>query len=63
MKRRLFLIALVIGILVLALGGWSVQGLRWLATGSPQRRPTSGAWKGRAPQTVMWARPAAASRG
>ena len=29
MKQRLLLLVLGLGILVLALGGWAVQGLRW----------------------------------
>jgi hypothetical protein len=33
MKRTLFFILVVTGLLVLALGGWMVQGLRW-ATGA-----------------------------
>jgi hypothetical protein len=33
MKRRLFFLLLVSGLLVLALGGWTLQGLRWAASG------------------------------
>jgi hypothetical protein len=33
MKKRLLFALLVTGLLVLALGGWTVQGLRWTATG------------------------------
>jgi len=33
MKKRLLFLLLVTGLLVLALGGWAVQGLRWAATG------------------------------
>ena len=33
MKTRLLFLLLVTGLLVLALGGWTVQGLRWAATG------------------------------
>jgi hypothetical protein len=33
MKKRLLFLLLVTGLLVLALGGWSVQGLRWAAAG------------------------------
>jgi len=29
MNQRLFLIALALGLLVLALGGWLVEALRW----------------------------------
>lgn len=32
MKRRLLFLLLVTGLLLLALGGWAVQGVRW-ATG------------------------------
>ena len=33
MKKRLLFLLLVTGLIVLALGGWTVQGLRWAATG------------------------------
>jgi hypothetical protein len=33
MKKRLLLLLLVTGLLVLAVGGWTVQGLRWAASG------------------------------
>jgi hypothetical protein len=33
MKKRLLFLLLVTGLLVLALGGWTVQGLRWAAAG------------------------------
>ena len=29
MKRKLFFLLLVTGLILLALGGWTVQGLRW----------------------------------
>ena len=32
MKKRLFLLLLVTGLLLLALGGWTVQGLRRFGT-------------------------------
>jgi hypothetical protein len=32
-KKRLLVVLLVTGLLVLALGGWAVQGLRWAAGG------------------------------
>ncbi len=38
MKRLLFLVALAVGLLLLALGGWAVQGIRWTLTGSRRRR-------------------------
>jgi len=37
MKKRLLLGLLVTGLLVLALGGWIVQGVRWAATGGRVR--------------------------
>jgi hypothetical protein len=33
MKKRLLFLLVVTGLLVLALGGWTVQGLRWATTG------------------------------
>ena len=33
MKRRLIFLLFVTGLLLLALGGWAVQGLRFAATG------------------------------
>jgi hypothetical protein len=33
MNRKLIFILVVTGLLVLALGGWTVDGLRWLAGG------------------------------
>jgi hypothetical protein len=33
MKKRVLLGLLVTGLLVLALGGWIVQGVRWATTG------------------------------
>jgi hypothetical protein len=36
MKRRLFLTALAFAILVLALAGWTVRGMRW-TVGAPAR--------------------------
>jgi hypothetical protein len=37
MKQRLLFVLLVIGLLALAVGGWTVQGLRWAATGGRAR--------------------------
>jgi hypothetical protein len=33
MKKRLVFLLLVAGLVVLALGGWTVQGLRWALGG------------------------------
>jgi len=33
MKRRLLIMLLVTGLLLLALAGWSVKGIRWVAAG------------------------------
>jgi hypothetical protein len=33
MKRKLFFILLATGLVLLALGGWAVQGARWAVTG------------------------------
>lgn len=56
MKKRLFISGLVLGIIVLALGGWTVKGIRRVLMGSsrrrvvvaPARRPAAvghGAWR------------------
>lgn len=37
MKKRLLFLLFVTGLLVLALGGWTVQGLRWATTGGWSR--------------------------
>jgi hypothetical protein len=37
MKRRFLFTLLVTGLLLLALGGWTVQVLRWAATGGRSR--------------------------
>jgi hypothetical protein len=39
MKRRLFFILLVTGLILLALGGWAIKGLRWAAGGRPTTVP------------------------
>jgi hypothetical protein len=36
-RNRLLFLLLVTGLIVLALGGWAVQGLRWAATGGRAR--------------------------
>jgi len=33
MKKRLLFLLVVTGLIVLALGGWTVQGLRWAVSG------------------------------
>jgi hypothetical protein len=33
MKRNLFISAIVVAILVLAVGGWTVRGARWALAG------------------------------
>jgi hypothetical protein len=33
MKQKLFFILLAAGLVLLALGGWAVQGTRWAVTG------------------------------
>ena len=40
MKRLLLLFLLALGLLLLALGAWAVQGVRWTLTGSRRRRDT-----------------------
>jgi hypothetical protein len=37
MKRKLFFTLLVTGLLLLALGGWTVDGLRWAFGGGSGR--------------------------
>jgi hypothetical protein len=37
MKNRILFVLIVTGLIVLALGGWTVQGLRWVATGGRTR--------------------------
>jgi hypothetical protein len=33
MKKRLFISAVIFGVLLLALGGWTVRGARWAVAG------------------------------
>ena len=41
MKRRLFFLLLVTGLILLALAGWTLKGMRWLtAGGRPATLPT-----------------------
>jgi hypothetical protein len=37
MKRKLLFILIITGLIVLALGGWTVQGLRWALSGGGGR--------------------------
>jgi hypothetical protein len=39
MKRRATLIVFLLGLLLVAVAGWTVEGLRWAFTGSRSRRP------------------------
>ena len=41
MKKRLLFLLLVTGLLLLALGGWTVQGLRWTLLGGWARGRTA----------------------
>jgi hypothetical protein len=38
MKRTLLLALLALGLIVLAVGGWAVQGIRWALGGGRNRR-------------------------
>jgi hypothetical protein len=38
MKRTLLILLLAVGLLLLALGGWAVQGARWALSGGTRRR-------------------------
>ena len=38
MKRWLLFALLAVGLLLLALAGWAVQGVRWTLTGQSRRR-------------------------
>jgi hypothetical protein len=39
MKRRAFFLIILLGLLLVAVAGWTVEGLRWAFTGSRARRP------------------------
>jgi hypothetical protein len=41
MSRYLYILALALAVVVLALGGWAVDGVRWLLTGSRGPRSRS----------------------
>jgi hypothetical protein len=38
-KRYIYIILIALMLLLVALGGWTVDAARWLATGSRSRRP------------------------
>jgi hypothetical protein len=38
MKRTLLIALLALGLILLAVGGWTVQGLRWVLGGGRNRR-------------------------
>ena len=38
MTQKLLLILIVTGLVVLAVAGWTVDGLKWLAGGGPRSR-------------------------
>ena len=40
MKRRFWILSIALVLLLLALLGWTVEGIRWATTGSRQRRPS-----------------------
>lgn len=40
MKKRFWILIIALALLVLALLGWTVEGIRWATTGSRQRRPS-----------------------
>jgi hypothetical protein len=39
MKGRAYLLAFALGLVLLAVAGWTVEGARWALTGSRSRRP------------------------
>ncbi|MGH3102536.1 MAG: hypothetical protein ACRDN6_00345 [Gaiellaceae bacterium] len=39
MRRRAYFMLFALGLLVLALLGWTAEGIRWSLTGSRHRRP------------------------
>jgi len=38
MKRLVLITMLALGLIVLAVGGWTAQGIRWALTGGRRRR-------------------------
>jgi hypothetical protein len=43
MQKRILITSVVIGVLLLAVGGWTVQGIRWTLGGAwlPSLRPAA----------------------
>jgi hypothetical protein len=41
MKRRFWIVTIAFALLILALLGWTVEGVRWATTGSRHRRRLS----------------------
>jgi hypothetical protein len=39
MALKLWIVVIAVCLLLLAIGGWTVDGLRWLWRGGPVRRP------------------------
>jgi hypothetical protein len=39
MKARAYLIVFLLGLVLLAIAAWAVEGVRWALTGSRERRP------------------------
>jgi hypothetical protein len=39
MKRRFWILSIALALILLALLGWTVEGIRWATTGSRRRRP------------------------
>jgi len=39
MKLKFWLVVIGLALLILALGGWAVEGVRWTLTGGRSRRP------------------------
>jgi hypothetical protein len=42
MKRRILLSSLVLGVVVVAVIGWTLEGLRWTVSGSSEPHPALG---------------------
>jgi hypothetical protein len=37
MKRRVLFVFVALAVIILAVGGWTVEGARWMVTGSRRR--------------------------